>query len=353
MKRMVWPRSRQIGWTATVLLALLVGWWSAVVTLRPATPSPSEAAEATYRVVSGEVGRSLTFSAKAIWPRQASVHGGSSGTVTSVEIHAGQEVRDGDVLFRVDERPVIVATGAVPAYRAMSEGAVGRDVAQLELYLARAGYLATPPNDRFESATESAMRELQGEMGMEQDGEVALGDIVFAPGLPARVTLSERVKVGSAIQGGAEVMTMLGGRPRFTITLAEAQADVVPLGGDVVIDYDGGTWPAHVDSVRAMEGEIEFTLASARKGAICRPVCEDTVPAEGAALFRAHLIVVPTTVGAVVPASALRTDPAGATYVMTTDGQRVPVIVVATNDGQSVIEGVEVGVELRLFGGHS
>jgi peptidoglycan hydrolase-like protein with peptidoglycan-binding domain len=344
-----WRHSALIRWGAVVALALLLGWWSAAVTLRPAAPEPTKAEPATYQVVPGNVGRSLTFSATATWPRKTWLRSGASGTVTSVEVHPGQEVTTGDVLFRIDERPMIVAVGAVPAYRALSEGAVGRDVAQLELYLARAGYLSTPPNDRFESATVSAIRELQGEMGIAQDGTMALGDIVFVPRLPARITLAEGITVGAPIASGAHVASVLASQPRFTITLSEAQAELVPLDGRVVIDHDAGTWAAQVDSVRTTAGEMELILAPVRKGAICRHVCEDAVPPEGTTLFRAHLIVVPTVTGPVVPASALMVDPSGTTYVVTTDNKRVPVTVAASDVGQSVVEGVEVGTELLLF----
>jgi len=52
------------------------------------------------------------------------------GTVTWLP-GAGQVIGDGQVLYRVNGAPVVLLYGAVPAYRALAEGATGADVAQL------------------------------------------------------------------------------------------------------------------------------------------------------------------------------------------------------------------------------
>ena len=44
---------------------------------------------------------------------------------------AGDKVGCGGVLYRVDDRPVLLLCGTMPAYRALHEGAKGRDVRQL------------------------------------------------------------------------------------------------------------------------------------------------------------------------------------------------------------------------------
>ena len=60
----------------------------------------------------------------------------------------GQVVRQGQVLYRVDEAPVVLLYGATPAYRALAEGATaadvtGADVAQLNHDLVALGYVDT------------------------------------------------------------------------------------------------------------------------------------------------------------------------------------------------------------------
>ena len=44
---------------------------------------------------------------------------------------AGDKVRCGRVLYRVDDRPVLLLCGTVPAYRALRVGSKGPDVRQL------------------------------------------------------------------------------------------------------------------------------------------------------------------------------------------------------------------------------
>ena len=44
---------------------------------------------------------------------------------------AGDKVGCGGVLYRVDDKPVVLLCGSVPAYRALNEGDAGRDVRQL------------------------------------------------------------------------------------------------------------------------------------------------------------------------------------------------------------------------------
>ena len=52
------------------------------------------------------------------------------GTYTELP-EVGDKVGCGGVLYRVDDRPVLLLCGTVPAYRALHVGDAGRDVRQL------------------------------------------------------------------------------------------------------------------------------------------------------------------------------------------------------------------------------
>lgn len=65
---------------------------------------------------------------------------GSLPVVTSVAVAAGQQVTAGRLLATVADRPVFVFAGTIPAFRAMSPGVSGPDVAELQQGLAAAGY---------------------------------------------------------------------------------------------------------------------------------------------------------------------------------------------------------------------
>ncbi len=65
---------------------------------------------------------------------------GSLPVVTSVAVAAGRQVTAGRLLATVAERPIFVFAGKIPAFRAMSPGLSGPDIAELQQGLAAAGY---------------------------------------------------------------------------------------------------------------------------------------------------------------------------------------------------------------------
>ena len=62
----------------------------------------------------------------------------AQGTFTSLP-SVGQVIRDGQVLYRVSDSPVVLLYGATPVYRALSEGMSGPDVEQLNSEPGQAG----------------------------------------------------------------------------------------------------------------------------------------------------------------------------------------------------------------------
>ena len=53
---------------------------------------------------------------------------------------AGDNADCGDELYRVDDNPVLLLCGLTPAYRSLSKGARGPDVAELNANLVHLGY---------------------------------------------------------------------------------------------------------------------------------------------------------------------------------------------------------------------
>ncbi|MDQ6745266.1 MAG: peptidoglycan-binding protein, partial [Actinomycetota bacterium] len=117
-----------------------------------------------------------------------------SGTITSLPA-AGQVIKPGGTLFRVDGAPVILMNGAVPAYRTLSAGVSdGADVQQLKQNLVDLGFDSghTMTIDQsFDAATTAAVERWQAALGQTQTGSVTLGSVAFLPG-PRRI---------SAVQG--------------------------------------------------------------------------------------------------------------------------------------------------------
>jgi peptidoglycan hydrolase-like protein with peptidoglycan-binding domain len=111
----------------------------------------------------------------------------------------GAVISRGGVLFRLDDLPVLLMYGKVPAYRALAEGVSdGPDVNELNTNLIDLGfdpYGAIGDRNQFSAATADAVRRFQEADGLPQTGQIELGRVLFAPGArritAVHVTLGE------------------------------------------------------------------------------------------------------------------------------------------------------------------
>jgi peptidoglycan hydrolase-like protein with peptidoglycan-binding domain len=108
-----------------------------------------------------------------------------NGTITALP-EEGAVIGRGDVLYRVDEQPVVLFLGDVPVWRTLREGVDdGADVEQLELNLRALGYdddHEMTIDRHFDWATTVAVEAWQEAAGLDATGAVPLGQIVFQPG---------------------------------------------------------------------------------------------------------------------------------------------------------------------------
>jgi len=336
-----------------VVLTAVAGFWAGrVAMLPPDDPLASTAEPVTYEVVEQTIGRSLQFAAVAEWESRPLARSWAPGVVTSVDFEPGATVQSGDVLFTADLRPVVVAEGKVPAFRDMQSGAEGPDVFQLQAMLVELGFLDEEPNEQFDAATDAAVRAWQAALGVEDDGVVRHGDIVFAPELPARVVAAEALKVGAPLSGGEVVVDALAPAPSIVVPLTPEQRDLVPLSGDVLVTYPGGTWQGIIARAAEPLGEgggiLELILEAASGGALCGDECTEWIPPLGRTDFGVEIVVVPETTGPVVPVAAIITDAGGKQTVRLVEGTQVSVEVQASTGGLAVVSGVEPGDVLVL-----
>jgi len=110
----------------------------------------------------------------------------------------GATVVRGGTLFRVNDLPVVLMYGSVPAYRTLKQGvSAGPDVSQLNSNLIDLGYDpdgAISDLEDFSEATATAVRRWQKAEGLSQTGSVELGRVLFAPG--ARRITAVKVSLG-------------------------------------------------------------------------------------------------------------------------------------------------------------
>jgi peptidoglycan hydrolase-like protein with peptidoglycan-binding domain len=182
---------------------------------RRATPTPQGSPANTAQVQRGKLsamvslGGTLTYRARSDGSPY-SVINRARGVYTKLPA-SGDRVDCGGVVYRVDDRPVLLLCGTVAAYRALHVGDAGQDVRQLNRNLHQLGYAddarvhIDPGDNDFTSKTKQALKVLQRRKGVRATGTLATGDAVF---LSESVRISEVTgDLGGFARPGAPVLT--------------------------------------------------------------------------------------------------------------------------------------------------
>jgi peptidoglycan hydrolase-like protein with peptidoglycan-binding domain len=118
--------------------------------------------------------------------------GGSPGPVyiSRLDVAAGGTISNGEKLAEIDGEPLFALAGHVPAWRDITPGESGPDVAELQQALASLGYYQggdTP--GFFGAATQDAVSGYYEHLGYTPPvtGGVPMTDVIFLPSLPAKV----------------------------------------------------------------------------------------------------------------------------------------------------------------------
>jgi peptidoglycan hydrolase-like protein with peptidoglycan-binding domain len=149
----------------------------------------------------------------------------------------GDKVACGDVFYWVDDHPVLLLCGTIPAYRDLDRGDEGRDVRQLNRALHRLGYDADPGDDSFTSTTEAALEELEADKGFGETGELDIYDAVFLP-RPARIA-KVTGELGGPASPGAQVAQATSGTLEVQVELDASQQGRVKKGDRARITLPG------------------------------------------------------------------------------------------------------------------
>ena len=262
---------------AVALLSGIAAMW-ARSTGRADSESHSAAASATAsaRVERRDLVEEESFDGTLGYDDSSPVTAGLSGTITTMRPE-GSRARRGQVLFEVDEHPVILLYGKKPAYRSLQSGVEdGTDVRQLEQNLVAMGY--DPDGDidvdrEFDWATTEAIERWQDDRGLTEDGAVDMGEAVFAPG-PVRIG-SHQATVGSSTGSGTPVMDISSVTRVITVKVPVDQRALLRSGMKVDVDLPSGERAAgRIRSIgRVAEGgsededatvEAEVVLQSAK-----------------------------------------------------------------------------------------
>jgi len=245
------------------------------------------------------------------------------GTYTALPV-VGDEVRCGGTLYRVDDRPVLLLCGTVPAYRTLRVGAAGRDVRQLNRNLHLRGAA-------FTTRTERALKALQRRRGARVTGTLAVGAAVF---LPEAVRVAKVTgPLGGAARPGAPVLTATSDRLQVRVSLAASDQGQVRRGDRALI-----TLPGNATATGKVEGFGRVAQAPAGPGGNAADATIPTFvglddPGRARGLGEAPVGVVITTAGVTdalsVPVTALvgRAGGGFGVEVVRAGGRRDPIAV--------------------------
>lgn len=255
MKRQRW---RLAG--AAVLAAVIVTGVVAVVSgakqqAPAAQQPPANTAQVEKRRLSAMVSQAgtLTYRARSDGSPY-SVINRARGTYTKLPT-IGRVISRGRVLYRVNDKPVVLLYGLIPAYRTLSAGATGPDVAELNADLVALGYATSaqlhPRFAFFGSATTTGVEKLQAATGVTRTGTLALGQAVFEPAA-VRVT-SVSGQLGGRAQPGETVLQGTSTTRQVQLAVGAAQQTNMAVGDKVTITLpDNRTTPGVISLVGAV-----------------------------------------------------------------------------------------------------
>jgi hypothetical protein len=244
-------------WVSGAAVLLVSAAATAAVIVLPGAPASGTTPQPTTAVAPVEKGDlsdlvstygTLAFRARSDGSPYTAVNQGR-GTYTQLP-STGDLVDCGQVLYRVDDRPVVLLCGPTPAYRSQSMGEHGPDIAELNANLVALGYATKagldPSSAGFGPATMAAVKRLQSALKQEPTGSLDLGQVVFLPE-SARIA-SVTAALGGSAQRGAQVLSATSDTPEVQVGLDPSQQDAVTKGDGARITLPGN---------RSVTGKVE------------------------------------------------------------------------------------------------
>ncbi|MEJ3742251.1 peptidoglycan-binding domain-containing protein [Actinomycetes bacterium KLBMP 9797] len=148
----------------------------------------------------------------------------------------GSAVTRGKPLYEVDEDPVVLIYGSAPLYRTLASGLSGSDVAMFEQNLSALGYDGFTVDDEYTSATADAVSEWQEDLGRDETGTVAVGQVVVAA---KEIRVSDhQAAVGD--QAGGPVIAYTGTTRVVTVALEVDKQQLVTKGIEATVELPSG-----------------------------------------------------------------------------------------------------------------
>jgi peptidoglycan hydrolase-like protein with peptidoglycan-binding domain len=216
------------------------GLWGGEQSAETGSDVPATTAKVTKQTLvdtqteSGELGHG----------NQVGVTGKLAGTLTALPA-AGSTVERGQAICRVDDTPVVLLYGTLPAYRTLAPDTKGADVEQFENNLAALGYGGFTVDNKYTAITATAVKKWQKALGLPETGTVEPGRIYYAAGA-VRVD-SQVAAVGDNVAPDKPLLQYTGSMRLITVSLDVADQRLAVKGASVTVTLpDGKTVPGTI-----------------------------------------------------------------------------------------------------------
>ncbi|GGX07905.1 peptidoglycan-binding protein [Streptomyces chryseus] len=239
------PRPRRARRLLVSCVVVLTAGAAAVVVVRDradgAPPPKLPPSAATAPVTRGDLTAKETLDGTLEYADDVYLPNRLTGTVTWTA-RPGATVSRGGVLYRLDEKPVLLLYGGVPAYRAFAPGmSDGGDVRQLEKNLVALGYTGFTVDETYTAYTAYAVKRWQRDLGLPRTGQLELGRVLFAP-QAVRAGEADR-KPGDEAQAGSPVLATTRAERTVTVKATMSQQRLLPVGKKVAVTVPGRDEP--------------------------------------------------------------------------------------------------------------
>lgn len=261
----------------------------------------------------------------------------TTGIVTALPAE-GDIIGFGEVLFQIDNEPVLLLEGSIPQFRRFTSNMTdGADVEQLEDNLVRLGYaddVDLTVDQDFTAVTRDVIEALQLELGIEETGRIELGRVVFAS---APVRIGElHVELGQTVSPQITLLSVTESEQRITMDLDAEDRSLVAVGTAVDIELpDGVVVAGRISDIAA----VATRSVNQQNGAADDPTIEVTVVFAGNPpqdVFDAAPVDIVVTEEVI---AGVLTVPVPSLIALSGGGHAVELVV----DGGTQLIGVEIG----------
>ncbi|MEV8373555.1 peptidoglycan-binding protein [Kribbella sp. NPDC056861] len=194
-------------------------------------PSPAQ----TVEIVRTDLSQAKDLTGQLGYGAGQTIKSHATGTLTWLP-KVGAALDRGEVLFRVDNKPIVLFYGSTPLFRKLDKPIDGPDVRVLKQNLTALGFLPETTTDKLTPATTWAVKEWQKSLELDPTGVLDPASVVVLPG-PVRI---DALKAASGDPAAADVLGVTSTDKVVTLPVDADSVEGIAAGGKVKLTLPNG-----------------------------------------------------------------------------------------------------------------